>query len=140
MDRSFSRDQANRPAASLMTGLILYCKRAGGGLLTSIKYARTDWNTTKSRPGETIDDRHSTASWRPRSAKRILNRDAIIAERIELEGLLQDDRLNDYDRLALHGAQRALQHIIEPDIWRSASQSFRRMDSWTIARVKRDRC
>jgi hypothetical protein len=69
-----------------------------------------------------------------------MNRDAIIAERMELEGLLQDDRLNDYDRLALHGAQQALQHIIEPDIWQSASQTFCRMDNWTIARVKRARC
>ena len=47
---------------------------------------------------------------------------------------------NDGDRLALHGAQQALQHIIEPDIWQSASQTFCRMDNWTIARVKRDRC
>jgi hypothetical protein len=58
-----------------------------------------------------------------------MNRDAIIAELLELEGMLQDDRLNDNDRLALYGAQQALQHIIEPDIWPSASQTFCRIDN-----------
>jgi hypothetical protein len=58
-----------------------------------------------------------------------MNRDAIIAELLELEVMLQDDRLNDRDRLALHGAQQALQHIIEPDIWQLASQTFCRIDN-----------
>jgi hypothetical protein len=58
-----------------------------------------------------------------------MNRDAIIAELLELEGMLQDDRLNDSDRLALHGARQALQHVIEPDIWRLASQTFCRIDN-----------
>jgi hypothetical protein len=58
-----------------------------------------------------------------------MNRDAIIAELMELEGLLQDDRLNNNDRLALHGAQQALRHIVEPDIWRQASQTFCRIEN-----------
>jgi hypothetical protein len=35
----------------------------------------------------------------------MMTRDAIIAELLEIEALLQDDRLNDEDRHALHGAQ-----------------------------------
>jgi hypothetical protein len=46
----------------------------------------------------------------------MINRDAILAELLEIESLLQDDRLNDQDRYALHGAQRALRKIFEPDI------------------------
>jgi hypothetical protein len=37
-----------------------------------------------------------------------MTRDALMAELLEIEGLLQDDRLNDDDRHALHGAQQAL--------------------------------
>jgi hypothetical protein len=35
-----------------------------------------------------------------------MTRDAIMAELLEIEGLLQDDRLNDIDRHALHGAHK----------------------------------
>jgi hypothetical protein len=48
---------------------------------------------------------------------------------MELEGMLQDDRLNDHDRVALHGAQQALRHIIEPESWHPASQTFYRIDN-----------
>jgi len=58
-----------------------------------------------------------------------MNRDAILAELMELESLLQDDRLNDNDRVALHGAQQALRHILEPDSWHPASQTFYRIDN-----------
>jgi hypothetical protein len=49
-----------------------------------------------------------------------MNRDAIHAELMELEGMLQDDRLNDQDRIALHGAQQALRNILDPDTWQTA--------------------
>src|SRR5436190_10165761 len=37
-----------------------------------------------------------------------MKRDAIMTELLEIEGLLQDEGLNDNDRHALHGAQQAL--------------------------------
>jgi hypothetical protein len=58
-----------------------------------------------------------------------MKRDAIIAELLELEAMLQDDRLDDNDRLALHGAQQALRHIIQPKIWKRASQTFYGIDN-----------
>jgi hypothetical protein len=39
----------------------------------------------------------------------MINPDAILAELLEIESLLQDDRLNDQDRYALHGAQQAFE-------------------------------
>jgi hypothetical protein len=63
------------------------------------------------------------------STLAVMNRDAIHAELLELEGVLQDDRLSDYDRIALHGAQQALRHVLEPDTWRPASQTFYRIDN-----------
>jgi hypothetical protein len=63
------------------------------------------------------------------STLAIMNRDAIHAELLELEGVLQDDRLSDYDRIALHGAQQALRHVLEPDTWQPASQTFYRIDN-----------
>jgi hypothetical protein len=63
------------------------------------------------------------------STLAIMNRDAIHAEPLELEGVLQDDRLSDYDRIALHGAQQALRHVLEPDTWQPASQTFYRIDN-----------
>jgi hypothetical protein len=72
---------------------------------------------------------------RPNDARRRINyignmnRDAILTELLELEGMLQDDRLNDHDRLALHGAQQALRNIIEPETWHPASQTFYRIDN-----------
>ena len=38
----------------------------------------------------------------------MMPREAIMAEFLEIEALLQDDRLNDGDHHALHGAQQAL--------------------------------
>ena len=58
-----------------------------------------------------------------------MKRDAIIAELLALEAMLQDDRLDDNDRLALHGAQQALRHIIQPEIWQRASRTFYRIDN-----------
>jgi hypothetical protein len=56
---------------------------------------------------------------RPNDARRRIklhlghiNRDAILTELLELEGMLQDDRLNDHDRLAL--AASAAQRICNP--------------------------
>jgi hypothetical protein len=58
-----------------------------------------------------------------------MNRDAILAELMEIEGMLQDDRLNDQDRIALHGAQQAMRNILDPDTWQPASQTFYRIDN-----------
>jgi hypothetical protein len=46
--------------------------------------------------------------------------------------MLQDDRLSDYERIALHGAQQALRNILEPDTWHPASQTFYRIDNRPI--------
>ena len=59
----------------------------------------------------------------------MFNRDVILAELLEIESLLQDDRLNDQDRYALHRAQRALRKIFEPDNWHQASQTFYRINN-----------
>src|SRR5947208_16779368 len=41
----------------------------------------------------------------------MINRAAIFAELLEIESLLQDDRLDDQDRFALHGAQQPSEHL-----------------------------
>ena len=53
-----------------------------------------------------------------------MHRDAILAELLEIESSLQDDRLNENDRHSLHGAQQALRNILDRDTWRPASQTF----------------
>ena len=53
-----------------------------------------------------------------------MTRDAIMAELLEIEGMLQDDRLKDEDRHALHGAQQALRSVLDPATWHPASQTF----------------
>src|SRR5258706_12189022 len=58
-----------------------------------------------------------------------MTREAIMAELLEIEDLLQDDRLNDNDRHALHGAQQALRNILDPETWHQASQTFYRIDN-----------
>jgi hypothetical protein len=58
-----------------------------------------------------------------------LSRDAIMVELLEIEGMLQDDRLNDNDRHALHGAQQALRNLLDPEKWHQASQTFYRIDN-----------
>ena len=55
--------------------------------------------------------------------------DAIMTELLEIEGLLQDEGLNDNDRHALHGAQQALRNILDPETWHQASQTFYRIDN-----------
>ena len=59
----------------------------------------------------------------------MISRDAILTELLEIESLLEDDRLNDHDRFALHGAQQALLNMLEPDTWPQASQTFYRIDN-----------
>ena len=56
-----------------------------------------------------------------------MNRDAILAELLELEGMLLDSRLNDEDRQALHGAAQALRHVLDAATWHPASQAFYRV-------------
>lgn len=51
--------------------------------------------------------------------------DSILAELIEIEAMLTDDRLSDADRFALYGAQHALRNVL--DVWQTASQSFYRL-------------
>ena len=53
----------------------------------------------------------------------MINRDAILAELLDIESLLQDDRLNDQDRDALHCAASLAKNILEPDTWHLASQT-----------------
>jgi hypothetical protein len=53
-----------------------------------------------------------------------MNRDEVEAELLEIEALLQDERLKDEDRRALHGAQQALRHVLDCDTWQPASQTF----------------
>ena len=56
-----------------------------------------------------------------------MDRYTIYAELIEIEGVLQDHRLNDDDRRALHGAQQALRNILDRETWHPASRTFYRM-------------
>ena len=42
-----------------------------------------------------------------------MDRDAIEAELLEIEGMLQDEKLKDEDRHALHGASQALRSMLE---------------------------
>ena len=58
-----------------------------------------------------------------------MDRDAILAELLEIEGILLDDRLNDEDRHALHGAQQALRNVLDRDTWQPASQTFYQIDA-----------
>ena len=57
----------------------------------------------------------------------MIDREAITAELSEIEALLADDRLKDEDRFALFGAVQALSHILDPDTWQPASQTFHRV-------------
>ena len=58
-----------------------------------------------------------------------MSRDAIMVELLEIEGMLQDDRLNDNDRHALYGAQQALRNVLASEMWQQASQTFYRIDN-----------
>jgi hypothetical protein len=58
-----------------------------------------------------------------------MNRDDVEAELLEIEALLHDDRLKVEDRIALHGAQQALRHVLDSDTWQPASQTFYRLDA-----------
>ena len=52
-----------------------------------------------------------------------------MVELLEIEGMLQDDRLNDNDRHALYGAQQALRNVLASEMWQQASQTFYRIDN-----------
>jgi hypothetical protein len=56
-----------------------------------------------------------------------MNRDAILAKLLEIEGMLLDARLSDEDRHALHGAAQALRHVLDAATWQPASQTFYRV-------------
>jgi hypothetical protein len=58
-----------------------------------------------------------------------MSRDAIMVELLEIEGMLQDDRLNDNDRHALYGARQALRNVLASEMWQQASQTFYRIDN-----------
>ena len=66
-----------------------------------------------------------------------MNRDAIEAELLEIEGQLQDERLKDEDRHALHGAQQALRNVLDRDTWQPASQTFYQIDARPIEPASR---
>jgi hypothetical protein len=55
------------------------------------------------------------------------------AELFEIEGQLQDERLKEDDRHALHGAQQALRNVLDRDTWQPASQTFYQIDNRPIA-------
>jgi len=57
----------------------------------------------------------------------MMDRDAILAELIEIEGMLLDDRLKEEDRHCLHGAAQALRNVLDASTWAAASQSFYRV-------------
>jgi hypothetical protein len=61
-----------------------------------------------------------------------MNRDEVDAELLQIEALLQDDRLKVEDRHALHGAQQALRNVLDSDAWHPASQTFYRVDARPI--------
>ena len=56
-------------------------------------------------------------------------RDRIITEIFEIEGMLDDDRLDEHDFFALYGAQQALRNVLLPDEWQTASKTFYRLDA-----------
>jgi hypothetical protein len=53
-----------------------------------------------------------------------MDRDAILAELREIEGIPLDDE----DRHALYGAQQALRNVLDGSTWHRASQTFYRID------------
>jgi hypothetical protein len=57
----------------------------------------------------------------------MMDRDAIMAELLEIEAVLADAGLKDEDRHALHGAQQALRAVLDPETWQTASQTFYRV-------------
>jgi hypothetical protein len=61
-----------------------------------------------------------------------MNRDASEAVLLEIEEMLQDERLKDEDRYALHGAQQARRNVLDRETWHPASQTFYRMENRPI--------
>lgn len=56
-----------------------------------------------------------------------MDRERLETELAEIELMLADDRLKDEDRFALFGASQAIRHILDPDTWHPASQTFYRL-------------
>lgn len=54
----------------------------------------------------------------------MIDREAIIIELGEIKAMLADNRLKDEDRFALFGAVQALSHVLDPETWEPASQTF----------------
>ncbi|MGY3581559.1 hypothetical protein ACVIGB_000369 [Bradyrhizobium sp. USDA 4341] len=54
-------------------------------------------------------------------------KDRILAELIEINEVLLDDRLLEEDRAALQGAQQALRNLLDPHTWEPASEIFYRI-------------
>ena len=67
-----------------------------------------------------------------------MTRDAIMTELLEIEGLLQDEALNDNDRHALHGAQQALCGISSTP--RPGTKHLRHSTGLTISRARPFSC
>jgi hypothetical protein len=63
--------------------------------------------------------------------------EAILAELLEIEGMLLDARLSDEDRHALHGAAQALRHVLDAATWQPASQTFYRVGTALRRRAPR---
>jgi hypothetical protein len=59
-----------------------------------------------------------------------MDRDTIDAELLDIEGLLQHERLK--DRHALHGAQQALRNVLDRDTRQPASQTFYQINNRPI--------
>ena len=57
-----------------------------------------------------------------------MTRYTIMVKLLEVEGMLQDVRLDNKDRHVLHGAQQALRGILEPEVWHPAPHTFYRID------------
>jgi hypothetical protein len=66
-----------------------------------------------------------------------MDRDAILAELLEIEGMLLDARLSDEDRHALHGAAQALRHVPDAATWPTGLA--RRSIAWVTASARLDR-
>lgn len=56
-----------------------------------------------------------------------MDRERLETELAEIELMLADHRLKDEDRFALFGASQAIRHMLDPDTWHPASQTFYRL-------------
>jgi hypothetical protein len=63
----------------------------------------------------------------------MIDRNAIITELSEIKAMLADNRLKDEDRFALFGAVQALSHVLDPETWEPASQTFYKLGARPLA-------